>query len=87
MERQEGLRDDLLYVYDLEMPESVLPRPNDGEIADFRLMPAAEVLALVRDTDEFKFNVNVTLIDFFIRHGTLRPGDPDYLALCRGLRR
>lgn len=87
MERQEGLRDDLLYVYDLEMPESVVPRPNDGEIADFRLLPATEVLALVRDTDEFKFNVNATLIDFFVRHGLLRPGDPDYLAICRALRR
>ncbi|WP_374440723.1 DUF4743 domain-containing protein [Stella sp.] len=87
MEREDGLRDDLLYLYDLEMPEDVVPRPNDGEIADFRLLPATDVLALVRDTDRIKFNVNVTLIDFFVRHGILRPGDPDYVAICRGLRR
>lgn len=87
MEREEGVRDDLLYLYDLEMPEGVVPRPNDDEIAAFQLMPAADVLAAVRDTDDVKFNVNVTLIDFFVRHGLLRPGDPDYLAICRGLRR
>lgn len=87
MEREDGLREDLLYVYDLEMPEGLEPRPNDGEIVDFALMPAADVLALVRDTDQVKFNVNVTLIDFFVRHGILRPEDPDYLAICRGLRR
>ncbi|BBK44209.1 DUF4743 domain-containing protein [Allostella vacuolata] len=87
MEREGGLRDDLLYLYDLEMPEGLEPRPNDGEIAGFALMPAAEVVALVRDTDEVKFNVNVTLIDFFVRHGLIGPDDPDYLAICRGLRR
>ena len=69
------------------MPADIVPRPNDGEIAEFRLLPVADVLALVRDTDQVKFNVNVTLVDFFVRHGILRPGDPDYLAICRGLRR
>ncbi|MGE0716463.1 MAG: DUF4743 domain-containing protein [Alphaproteobacteria bacterium] len=87
MEREGGSRDDVLYLYDLEMPEGVEPRPNDDEITGFTLMPAADVLARVRDTDDFKFNVNVTLIDFFVRHGLLKPGDPDYLAICRGLRR
>ncbi|MCC7275166.1 MAG: DUF4743 domain-containing protein [Alphaproteobacteria bacterium] len=87
MEREGGLRDDVLYLYDLEMPGDRVPRPNDDEITGFTLMPAAEVLARVRDGDDFKFNVNVTLIDFFVRHGILAPGDPDYLAICRGLRR
>lgn len=87
MERENGLRDDVLYLYDLEMPPGVTPRPNDDEIVDFALMPVGDVLALVRDTDEVKFNVNVTLIDFFVRHGVLTPDDPDYLAICRGLRR
>ena len=86
MEREQGLRDDVLYLYDLEMPEGLVPRPNDDEIADFTLMPAGEVLAMVRDTDLVKFNVNLTLIDFFVRHGILTPDDPDYLAICRGLR-
>ena len=49
-------------------------------------MPVGDVVALVRDTDQVKFNVNVTLIDFFVRHGVLTPDDPDYLAICRGLR-
>ena len=35
----------------------------------------------------FKFNCNLVLIDFFVRHGLIGPEDPDYVAICRGLRR
>lgn len=42
----------------------------------------------MRDTDDFKFNVNLVIIDFLIRHGLLRPDDePDYVAIVHGLRR
>jgi hypothetical protein len=41
----------------------------------------------VRDTDAFKFNCNLVLIDFFLRHGLITPDDPDHPALCAGLRR
>jgi 8-oxo-dGTP pyrophosphatase MutT (NUDIX family) len=69
MERPEGLRRDLLLCYDLDLPESFVPHPADGEVARFELWPAARVLAAVRDTDAFKFNVNLVLIDLFLRHG------------------
>ena len=49
-------------------------------------MPVAEVARLVRDTDEFKFNVNLVIIDFLIRHGVIPPEDPEYLDLVKGLR-
>ena len=79
-------RDDVLFVYDLETPEDFKPRNTDGEIVEFMLMEAREVLARVRDTDDFKFNVNLILIDFAIRHGLATPEDPEYLALVAGLR-
>jgi len=41
----------------------------------------------VRDTDDFKFNVNLVIIDFALRHGLVAPDDPDYLDLVTGLRR
>jgi hypothetical protein len=42
-------------------------------------------LQLVEETDDFKFNVNLVIIDFAIRHGILRPEHPGYLKLRRGL--
>jgi 8-oxo-dGTP pyrophosphatase MutT (NUDIX family) len=82
----EGARDDVLFCYDLETPADFVPRNTDGEITSFALRPFAECLDLVRDTDEFKFNVNLILIDFALRHGALAPETPDYLALLTGLR-
>ncbi|MEE8659384.1 NUDIX hydrolase [Acetobacteraceae bacterium EV16G] len=71
--RPEGLRRDTLYCYDLFLPEDFTPRPVDGEVTRFELMKLKTVLDLVRDTDKFKFNVNLVLIDFFIRHGLFTP--------------
>jgi 8-oxo-dGTP pyrophosphatase MutT (NUDIX family) len=69
MERPEGLRNDRLICYDLELPEDFAPRPADGEAAGFELWPMARVLERVRDTDDFKFNVNLVLIALFQRLG------------------
>jgi 8-oxo-dGTP pyrophosphatase MutT (NUDIX family) len=74
MERPEGLRRDVIFAYDLELPESFTPTPSDGEVESFSLRPAVRVLETVRETEDFKFNVNLVLIDFFLRHG-LQP-DP-----------
>jgi hypothetical protein len=41
----------------------------------------------VRDTDDFKFNVPLVILDFLVRHGWLRPEDPDYVEIVAGLRR
>jgi 8-oxo-dGTP pyrophosphatase MutT (NUDIX family) len=81
MEVEHGVRDDALFVYDLEVPPGFTPRNTDGEIAEFHLMDAGEVLERVRRTDDFKFNVALVIIDFAIRHGLIRPSEPDYIAL------
>ena len=86
MEVPQGLRDDVLFVYDLETPEDFVPRNTDGEIVEFMLVEARESLARVRDTDDFKFNVNLILIDFALRHGLVTPEEPEYLPLLAGLR-
>jgi 8-oxo-dGTP pyrophosphatase MutT (NUDIX family) len=87
MENRLGIRDDVLFVYDLETPADFVPRCNDGEIAEFELMPSAAVLERVRDTQDFKFNVNLVILDFAVRHGLLRPDDPEYLEIVTGLHR
>lgn len=79
MERPEGLRRDLLYCYDLTLPADFRPVPADGEVEAFELWPMARVLAAVRDTDEFKFNVNLVLIDLFIRLGMIETAEASAL--------
>jgi hypothetical protein len=86
MELPDGLRDDALFLYDIQTPVDFIPRNTDGEMEDFRLLSAQECLRRVRETQDFKFNVNLVLIDFGLRHGLIRPEDQDYLALVEGLR-
>ena len=86
MEWSTGARDDVLYIYDLETPADFTPHPQDGEIVAFTLMDAAEVLDRVARTDDFKFNVNLVIIDFALRHGLIGPAHPEYAALKQGLR-
>ena len=74
MERDEGLRRDRLYCFDLMLPEEVTPRPSDDEVVAFSLWPIAEVARRVAETDEFKFNVNLVLIDLLLRTGTIERG-------------
>ncbi len=69
MDRPEGLRRDRLHVYDLELPPDFQPTPQDGEVESFELLAIEDVLDRVRHTDGFKFNVNLVLIDLFVRHG------------------
>jgi hypothetical protein len=69
MQRPEGLRRDVLHCYDLELPDSFVPRPVDREIEYFELWPIERAYAAVRDTEDFKFNVNLVLIDLFRRLG------------------
>lgn len=71
MDRPEGLRRDRLHCYDLILPESFVPHPRDGEVEAFELWPLPAVLDEVRRSDAFKFNVNLVLIDLFLRKGLL----------------
>jgi 8-oxo-dGTP pyrophosphatase MutT (NUDIX family) len=85
-ESEQGLKPDVMYCYDLELPQDFVPRCTDGEVESFHRLPAAEVARLVRDTDAFKLNCNLVVIDFLIRNGLVPQEDPDYLAILQGLR-
>jgi 8-oxo-dGTP pyrophosphatase MutT (NUDIX family) len=87
METRLGIRDDVLFVYDLETPPDFVPENRDGEIADFELMPAPEALQRIRVTSDFKFNVNLVMLDFAVRHGLLGTDDPEYIDVATGLHR
>jgi hypothetical protein len=87
METKTGIRDDVMFVYDLEVPRDFVPRNDDGEIAGFELMPLSDILDRIRTTTDFKFNVNLVILDFAVRRGVLRPEDPEYLDVANGLHR
>jgi len=85
LEHRDGLKPDVLFNFDLELPMDFTPKPNDDEIEHFELWPARRVYERVRDTFDFKFNCNLVLIDFFVRHGLIAPDDPDYVDVVAGL--
>jgi hypothetical protein len=71
MERAEGLRRDCVFCYDLVMPPDFIPVAADGEVEAFELWPIELVAEMVARSDDFKFNVNLVLIDLFIRRGLI----------------
>ncbi len=83
MERPEGLRRDRVLAYDLVLPADFRPHAADGEVESFALWPLPRVLETVRTTDDFKFNVNLVLIDLFLRRGMI--GEPEATALRAAL--
>lgn len=86
MEVEDGLKQDTLFNFDLELPADFVPNNTDGEVDSFKLLPLHEVAEIVRDSFDFKFNCNLVIIDFLIRHGVLNgDAEPDYQQLCSGL--
>lgn len=85
-EREQCLVRDVLFIYDLELPEDFLPLNADREMETFYLWRIPEVAARVAETDDFKDNCNLVIIDFLLRHGYLTPDQADYQALAQGLR-
>jgi len=83
MANEEGLRRDVLHLYDLELPEGLVPRPQDDEVERFELCPAAAALEAVLAGGPVKFNVNLVLIDFALRHGLLDALSPGEVARLR----
>lgn len=80
---------EILYVYDLELPEDVIPTPADGEVESFILMPVDEVRRRMEE-GEFKPNVCPVMIDFMMRHGLITPeseGEGRYVDISNRLRR
>lgn len=83
--RAEGLRRDVEFVYDLELPDDFVPTNTDGEVGGFEMWPIDKVAETVAGSDAFKFNCALVVIDFLIRHGFIEPDHPDYVALIHGL--
>jgi 8-oxo-dGTP pyrophosphatase MutT (NUDIX family) len=78
---------DILYVYDIELSEDTICRPNDSEVKDFYLMSLSEVKQGLAQ-GEFKKNSALVMIDFFIRHGIItQENEMHYVEIVSRLHR
>jgi len=82
----DGQRDDVLWCYDLTLSEETIPKPGDDEVEDFRLWPIERVIETLRETEDFKFNVALVIIDFLMRRGLIGPEEPGYEEIAMTLR-
>jgi len=78
---------DCIYVYDIELPRDVVPRPHDDEVDSFYCMSVEDIqAALLRK--EFKPDSAAVLIHFLIRHGILTAeSERDYVEINMRLHR
>ena len=86
-EQPDGLRDDVAFCFDLWLPEDFVPENRDGEVERFELWPLERALAVVRETDAFKFNCALVVIDLALRYGAISPDEPGYAEIRTALGR
>ncbi|XAR53306.1 Thiamine diphosphokinase [Bertholletia excelsa] len=77
---------DVLFCYDLKLPKDFVPNNQDGEVESFKLIPLTDVANIIRETEFFKPNCNLVIIDFLFRQGYFRPEEFGYLKLLQSLR-
>ncbi len=68
------------YVYDLELGFDEVPVKNDDEVEGFYLLETGQVRDLL-GRGAFKPNCAVVMLDFFIRHGIMKPDEEGYLEI------
>lgn len=90
MASDKGLRDHILFTFDLTVPADFKPVSGDGEHEAFYRWPLDYVDDLLRVEDVFKFNIPLVIVDYFRRVGRISSDAPGYedlaLALAGGWR-
>ncbi|WCJ29742.1 hypothetical protein M5689_011357 [Euphorbia peplus] len=77
---------DVLFCYDLRLPDSFIPESRDGEVESFKLIPVKNVANVIKKTHFFKPNCSLVIIDFLFRHGYITPESLGYLDLLQSLK-
>ena len=65
---ERGLFPNTEFVFDIELPKDFVPKNNDGEVDEFKLVPANKIVEQICDSDMKTTSCPVTL-DFLIRKG------------------
>uniref|UniRef100_A0A1I8HEM0 Pre-mRNA-splicing factor SLU7 n=1 Tax=Macrostomum lignano TaxID=282301 RepID=A0A1I8HEM0_9PLAT len=74
-EDERGVFPDVEYCYDLALPDTFSPVSVDGEVAEFRLVPLADLPELIAQPD-FKPNSGLVCLDFLLRLMSFLPNLP-----------
>ncbi|KAK0732531.1 NUDIX hydrolase domain-like protein [Apiosordaria backusii] len=62
----------LQFIYDVELPSHIVPKPLDDEVEEFYLWTIDQTVEAIKQ-GKFKSNAAATLIDFLFRHGFISP--------------
>jgi 8-oxo-dGTP pyrophosphatase MutT (NUDIX family) len=85
----DGLQREILFVHDLALQRDFVPRNNDGEVSEHRLVRLeniAPMLAQSAGPDAVAVDASVVALDFLLRQGAIAPDAPGYLTLQRLVR-
>ena len=85
MDHKGFIKNDILFCYDLVLPENFKPKNLDGEVESFNLKTYAQLKDLILKTEKIKLNCNLVMIHFLIRHGIITPENSNYIDLIKGL--
>lgn len=78
---------DYVYVYDIELPQDLIPKPHDDEVGSFTLMTIEDLKAALL-SEEFKPDSAAVLVDFLITHAIITPeNEPDFVEISMRLHR
>lgn len=78
---------DYIYIYDIELPSDVVPKPHDDEVSNFYCMTVQEVKQALLN-GEFKPDSGAVLIDFFIRNNIITSeNEPNFVEISMRLHR
>lgn len=82
-----GCQHQVQFLYELELPQDMIPKPCDGEVEEFTFKTLAEVQDALAG-GEFKWNCAMTWMAYFIRNGIVNAdNEPDLVEICSRLHR
>lgn len=85
-EVEEGLHNEIIFVYDLILPESFTPQNQDGEVASFECVPITDLLKRLESPAQFTADAALVIVDCLLRRGYLTSDRDDYLDLIHAMR-
>lgn len=81
------LRPRVLYTFELELPQDMVPRPHDGEVSEFLRMDAQEMKEAIL-TGQMADDAAIVWLGFLVRHGIVdEENEPDLLQITGRMHR
>ncbi|MCL2566635.1 MAG: NUDIX domain-containing protein [Alphaproteobacteria bacterium] len=68
-----GVRNDIVHIFEMQLPENFTPIAIDGEVEEFFLFDAASIeQMLIENFDSFKYNSALTIMYFLYSHNLIK---------------